>query len=105
MGQTTDDDKSGDTRGQTETPIIDYKKLYEELLKENEFLIRKLKETEVIRNKDKELQDFQREKRQLLRRIGELEEELKQKEDLLKENIRLKDENSALIRVISKLSK
>ena len=89
----------------TDDSDIDYKKLYKELLKENEFLIKKIKEFENNRQKEKELQDFQREKRQLLRRIGELEEELQQKEELLKENARLKDENSALIRVISKLSK
>jgi hypothetical protein len=73
------------------------------LLKENEFILKKIKEME-IKAKEREI-EFQREKRQQLRRISELEEELKAKEDLLKENFKLKDENSALIRVISKLSK
>ena len=84
---------------------MDYKKLYTELLKENAFLIRKIKEMEISRKTERDFQEFQREKRQLLRRVSELEEELKQKDDLQKENARLKDENSALIRVISKLSK
>ncbi|XP_054160157.1 protein phosphatase 1 regulatory subunit 12C-like [Oppia nitens] len=79
----------------------DYKTLYKELLKENEFLLKKIKDWETNRKTDKELA----EKRQLLRRIAELEEEIKTKEELLRENVRLKDENAALIRVISKLSK
>ena len=73
-----------------------------EVSKENEFLVRKVKELEEKRT---QVQEFQREKRQLLRRIGELEEELKAKEELQKDVQRLKEENSALIRVISKLSK
>ncbi|CAF3669212.1 unnamed protein product, partial [Rotaria sordida] len=45
------------------------------------------------------------EKRVYEQKISELEEELK-KIDLIKaDNIRLKEENAALIRVISKLSK
>jgi len=80
----------------------DYKTLYFELLKENEFLIKKIKDFENNRKSEKE---FLAEKRHLLRRISELEEELNQKEELKNENTRLKDENSALIRVISKLSK
>lgn len=38
-------------------------------------------------------------------RISDMEEQLKAKEDLKMENQRLKDENGALIRVITKLSK
>ncbi|CAG08779.1 unnamed protein product [Tetraodon nigroviridis] len=44
-------------------------------------------------------------RRMLERRLGELEEELKVLVDLRADNQRLKDENGALIRVISKLSK
>ncbi|XP_030850000.1 protein phosphatase 1 regulatory subunit 12A isoform X2 [Strongylocentrotus purpuratus] len=46
-----------------------------------------------------------RERRGLERRISELEEELKAMEQLKSDNQRLKDENGALVRVISKLSK
>uniref|UniRef100_A0A8D1GYK3 Protein phosphatase 1 regulatory subunit n=1 Tax=Sus scrofa TaxID=9823 RepID=A0A8D1GYK3_PIG len=46
-----------------------------------------------------------RERRALERRISEMEEELKMLPDLKADNQRLKDENGALIRVISKLSK
>ena len=46
-----------------------------------------------------------REKRAIDRRISELEEEVKKVENLKQDNLRLKEENAALIRVISKLSK
>ncbi|GCC29154.1 hypothetical protein chiPu_0007591 [Chiloscyllium punctatum] len=46
-----------------------------------------------------------KERKALERRISELEEELKVLTDLRADNQRLKDENGALIRVISKLSK
>lgn len=45
------------------------------------------------------------ERRALERKAAELEEELKALSDLRADNQRLKDENAALIRVISKLSK
>ncbi|XP_068098971.1 protein phosphatase 1 regulatory subunit 12C-like isoform X2 [Hyperolius riggenbachi] len=50
-----------------------------------------------------ELERFER--RALERKAAELEEELKVHSDLKADNQRLKDENAALIRVISKLSK
>lgn len=50
-----------------------------------------------------ELERFER--RALERKAAELEEELKALSDLRADNQRLKDENAALIRVISKLSK
>lgn len=50
-------------------------------------------------------QESNREKRQMQRKLGELEEELKQLDSLKVDNQRLKEENGALIRVISKLSK
>lgn len=46
-----------------------------------------------------------REKRAFDRRISELEEEVKKVDNLKQDNNRLKEENAALIRVISKLSK
>ncbi|XP_063372807.1 protein phosphatase 1 regulatory subunit 12C isoform X2 [Cydia amplana] len=46
-----------------------------------------------------------REKRAMERKLSEMEEELKYQQALQAENQRLKDENGALIRVISKLSK
>uniref|UniRef100_A0A7N6C165 Protein phosphatase 1 regulatory subunit n=1 Tax=Anabas testudineus TaxID=64144 RepID=A0A7N6C165_ANATE len=48
---------------------------------------------------------IQQERRALERKISEMEEELKMLPDLKADNQRLKDENGALIRVISKLSK
>ncbi|XP_045784313.1 protein phosphatase 1 regulatory subunit 12C isoform X4 [Maniola jurtina] len=46
-----------------------------------------------------------RERRAMERKLSEMEEELKHQQTLQAENQRLKDENGALIRVISKLSK
>lgn len=50
-------------------------------------------------------QEWNREKRQQQRKISELEEDVKMMDILKSDNQRLKDENGALIRVISKLSK
>lgn len=50
-------------------------------------------------------QEWSREKRQQQRKISELEEDVKMMDILKSDNQRLKDENGALIRVISKLSK
>ncbi|RWS06381.1 protein phosphatase 1 regulatory subunit 12A-like isoform X4 [Dinothrombium tinctorium] len=74
----------------------DYRKLYEELLQTYESLKKDYAKRE---------QEWNREKRQMQRRIGELEEECKQLDNFRADNQRLKDENGALIRVISKLSK
>eukprot|EP00062_Callorhinchus_milii_P009493 gi/632953351/ref/XP_007892371.1/ PREDICTED: protein phosphatase 1 regulatory subunit 12A-like isoform X2 [Callorhinchus milii] len=100
-----------------------YKKLYEEALAENEKLKAKLQEaqlefTEVktqlekatqkqerISDKSSMLEMEKREKRALERKVSEMEEELKVLTELKSDNQRLKDENGALIRVISKLSK
>jgi protein phosphatase 1 regulatory subunit 12A len=46
-----------------------------------------------------------RERRAMERKLSEMEEELKQLDIMKIENQKLKDENGALIRVISKLSK
>ncbi|XP_068097346.1 protein phosphatase 1 regulatory subunit 12C isoform X2 [Hyperolius riggenbachi] len=106
-----------------EEPDKDYKKLYEDLLSENDTLKDQLQETElkltqlrlelerVTQRQERhaerpallELERFER--RALERKAAELEEELKVLSDLKADNQRLKDENAALIRVISKLSK
>ncbi|XP_023807899.1 protein phosphatase 1 regulatory subunit 12A isoform X2 [Oryzias latipes] len=100
----------------------DYKKLYEQILAENEKLKAQLRDTD-LELKDLKLQlekatqrqeryadrsqleMEKRERRALERKISEMEEELKMLPDLKADNQRLKDENGALIRVISKLSK
>ncbi|XP_033740966.1 protein phosphatase 1 regulatory subunit 12A-like isoform X3 [Pecten maximus] len=104
------------------TPSLDsnYKKLYEdekytterlrkelertkkELLDAKAELDRLVKRTEA--NKASDSND-KREKRALERKLSEMEEELKKMDQLKDDNKRLKEENGALIRVISKLSK
>ncbi|KAK8735541.1 hypothetical protein OTU49_005432 [Cherax quadricarinatus] len=99
---------------------IDYKKLYEEQLEENFRVHERLRGTENELRQARETIDLnnkkcntrlamaeadKREKRALERKLSEMEEELKLLEQLKQENQRLKDENGALIRVISKLSK
>ncbi|CAG9788988.1 unnamed protein product [Diatraea saccharalis] len=59
--------------------------------------------TQVNQNSLSEIE--KREKRAMERKLSEMEEELKYQQALQAENQRLKDENGALIRVISKLSK
>ncbi|XP_029437921.1 protein phosphatase 1 regulatory subunit 12A-like isoform X2 [Rhinatrema bivittatum] len=109
------DDKDGEKR--------DFKKMYEDLMRDNGRIRTQLEETQILvtktkvelekasqrqeRNVDKSvlLETEKKEKMILQRRISELEEELKVLADLKADNQRLKDENGALIRVISKLSK
>ncbi|XP_048842860.1 protein phosphatase 1 regulatory subunit 12C [Brienomyrus brachyistius] len=101
----------------------DYKVLFHKVLKDNELLREKLQETELQLNQNKvdlerlrqnqeqssdrpallELERY--EKKALEIKAMELEDELKILTDLRADNQRLKDENAALIRVISKLSK
>ncbi|BFZ09863.1 hypothetical protein BsWGS_12904 [Bradybaena similaris] len=95
---------------------IDYKKKYEEEKTENDRLRKELEETKkhlleakaeldrVMKQKDA-ARNSDRDKRALERKLSEMEEELKKMETLKADNQRLKDENGALIRVISKLSK
>ncbi|XP_034258639.1 protein phosphatase 1 regulatory subunit 12A isoform X1 [Pantherophis guttatus] len=100
----------------------DFKKLYEQIITENEKLKAQLHDTNMEltdlklqlekatqrqeRFADRSLLEMEkRERRALERRISEMEEELKMLPDLKADNQRLKDENGALIRVISKLSK
>ncbi|XP_069797749.1 protein phosphatase 1 regulatory subunit 12A-like isoform X2 [Narcine bancroftii] len=103
--------------------VKDYKKLYEEALTENDKLKAKLQvaqleladvkaqlekttqKQERIYDKSSMLEMEKREKRALERKVSEMEEELKVLTELKSDNQRLKDENGALIRVISKLSK
>lgn len=67
---------------------------------ERDQMIEKLKTSQYIESSlDK------REKRAYERKISELEEELKKLDSIKADNTRLKEENAALIRVISKLSK
>ncbi|XP_077055230.1 protein phosphatase 1 regulatory subunit 12C isoform X3 [Siphateles boraxobius] len=115
----------------TRDPLLDdsrhsyyyFRKLYLQVLQENGDLKEKLQETQLQLNESKvqleklkqnqengsdrpallELERF--EKKVLQRRASELEDELKVLVDLRADNQRLKDENAALIRVISKLSK
>ncbi|KAG8577754.1 hypothetical protein GDO81_010280 [Engystomops pustulosus] len=100
----------------------DFKKLYEQIMQENEKLKAQLHDTNLEltelklqlekatqrqeRFAERSLLEIEkRERRALERRISEMEEELKMLPDLKADNQRLKDENGALIRVISKLSK
>uniref|UniRef100_A0A8C9QQ92 Protein phosphatase 1 regulatory subunit n=1 Tax=Spermophilus dauricus TaxID=99837 RepID=A0A8C9QQ92_SPEDA len=99
----------------------DFKKLYEQILAENEKLKAQLHDTNMEltdlklqlekatqrqeRFADRSLLEMEkRERRALERRISEMEEELKMLPDLKADNQRLKDENGDLIRVISKHS-
>ncbi|XP_078276786.1 protein phosphatase 1 regulatory subunit 12A-like isoform X1 [Rhinoraja longicauda] len=111
------------TKPEQDNAVKDYKKLYEEALTENDKLKTKLQvaqleladvkaqlekttqKQERISDKSSMLEMERREKRALERKVSEMEEELKVLTDLKSDNQRLKDENGALIRVISKLSK
>ncbi|KAA8590091.1 hypothetical protein FQN60_014025 [Etheostoma spectabile] len=101
----------------------DFKKLFEEVSRENSQLQSQLQDTQRIISQTRldlekatqrqerftdcsDLLELERKDRRMLeRRMAELEEELKVLVDLRADNQRLKDENGALIRVISKLSK
>lgn len=100
----------------------DYKKMYEKALSTNQRLKSKLEtskqELAVIQDQlqraqkgrpgaceSNMLETEKKESWSLKKRISDIEEQLKVKADLKVENQRLKDENGALIRVITKLSK
>ncbi|XP_031239301.1 protein phosphatase 1 regulatory subunit 12B isoform X3 [Mastomys coucha] len=102
----------------------DYKKLYESALTENQKLKTKLQEAQLeladikaklekmaqqkqekSSDRSSVLEVEKRERRALERKMSEMEEEMKVLTELKSDNQRLKDENGALIRVISKLSK
>ncbi|XP_005059402.1 PREDICTED: protein phosphatase 1 regulatory subunit 12B-like isoform X2 [Ficedula albicollis] len=113
LGSRADDDSSRD-----------YRKLYESALSENQKLKSKLQEAQLeladikaklekaaqqkqekTSDRSSMLEMEKREKRALERKLSEMEEEMKILTELKSDNQRLKDENGALIRVISKLSK
>ncbi|KAK6169585.1 hypothetical protein SNE40_020608 [Patella caerulea] len=97
----------------------DYKKLYEEEKSSNEKLRKELEQCkQELRDAKKELDrvmrknndrtevtNDKREKRALERKLSEMEEELKLMEKLKADNAKLREENRALTRVVSKLSK
>ncbi|XP_051946936.1 protein phosphatase 1 regulatory subunit 12B-like isoform X6 [Xyrauchen texanus] len=84
----------------------DYKKLYEDALAENEKLKSRLENSKQELSKIRsQLDKVTQEKEALGKRVSNMEEELKVLTELKSDNQRLNDENGALIRVISKLSK
>ncbi|XP_063335610.1 protein phosphatase 1 regulatory subunit 12A isoform X2 [Pelmatolapia mariae] len=122
LSSSSDSSYSDRTRGGgSETK--DFKKLFEEVSRENSQLQSQLQDTqrsvtqtrldlEKATQRQERLTDCsallereRKDRRMLERRMAELEEELKVLVDLKADNQRLKDENGALIRVISKLSK
>ncbi|XP_031140454.1 protein phosphatase 1 regulatory subunit 12C isoform X2 [Sander lucioperca] len=120
-----DETNSNSTSSETQLGDLsaDYRTLYFKVLQENLALKDKLQEKELLLSQNKvelerlrqnqdsstdrpallELERF--EKLALQRKAVELEDELKVLVDLRADNQRLKDENAALIRVISKLSR
>ncbi|KAK5642427.1 hypothetical protein RI129_008594 [Pyrocoelia pectoralis] len=110
LGSTTD------IRG--ENGEIDYKKLYEQAILENDRLREKLKKSDeelkdtkqtlerlnTVTSKNSLSELEKREKRAMERKLSEMEEELKQLQKLKAENERLRAENRALTRVVSKLT-
>jgi len=98
---------------------IDYKKLWEESQSENSRLRTEMNgirsdldttrhqlEAAIQASTKNSISDSEkREKKMLEKKLSEMEEELKTHEQLKADNQRLRDENGALIRVISKLSK
>ncbi|XP_078405070.1 protein phosphatase 1 regulatory subunit 12A-like isoform X1 [Cetorhinus maximus] len=112
-----------ESQAEAETNKRGYRKLYEELQRKNIQLRDQLQEVQMqitqtklelekatqmqerFADRTAHLEMEKKERKALERRISELEEELKVLTDLRADNQRLKDENGALIRVISKLSK
>ncbi|XP_044314066.1 protein phosphatase 1 regulatory subunit 12B isoform X3 [Drosophila rhopaloa] len=117
---TTSESKSSSSNDKAENGDgIDYKALWEAAKLENDKLKQMLKQKDdeavqtratlerfanaTTKNSLSELE--KRERRAMERKLSELEEELKQLDAYKSDNHRLKEENAALIRVISKLSK
>ncbi|XP_041860761.1 protein phosphatase 1 regulatory subunit 12B isoform X2 [Melanotaenia boesemani] len=110
-------------RQEQDSTAKDYKKMYAEALQENERLKFRLQDSKqelvkirsqlekVTQRQDRiserstVLESEKREKQALEKKVSDMEEELKVLTELKSDNQRLKDENGALIRVISKLSK
>ncbi|XP_017842680.1 protein phosphatase 1 regulatory subunit 12A isoform X19 [Drosophila busckii] len=119
---TTSDAKTTSSSSSSKTENgdgIDYKALWEAAKMENDKLkqMLKQKDDEVVQtratlerfanatSKNSLSEIEKRERRAMERKLSELEEELKQLDVYKSDNHRLKEENAALIRVISKLSK
>ncbi|XP_063811056.1 protein phosphatase 1 regulatory subunit 12B-like isoform X2 [Pseudophryne corroboree] len=84
----------------------DFKKLYESAFSENEKLKSNLREAQLeLANIKSKLERAAKKQDQSSSQAGLLEAEKRVLSDLKSDNQRLKDENGALIRVISKLSK
>ncbi|CAL1609092.1 unnamed protein product [Knipowitschia caucasica] len=109
-------------KAEEEAAINDYKKMYEKALATNQRLKSRLdtskQELTAIQDQlqraqkgrpgaceSNMLENEKKESWALKKRISDIEEQLKVKAELKSENQRLKDENGALIRVITKLSK
>ncbi|XP_028266814.1 protein phosphatase 1 regulatory subunit 12B-like isoform X2 [Parambassis ranga] len=110
-------------RQEPDSSVKDYKKMYAEALHENERLKSRLQDSKQelvkirsqlekvtqrhdrISERSSVLESEKREKQALEKRVSDMEEEIKTLTELKSDNQRLKDENGALIRVISKLSK
>jgi len=116
-GQSTQELKRSNLKPQNGE--IDYKKLWEDSQAENSKLktemssirtdldsTRQQLETAIQASTKNSISDSEkREKKILEKKLAEMEDELKSLEQLKADNQRLRDENGALIRVISKLSK
>ncbi|KAM8938969.1 LOW QUALITY PROTEIN: protein phosphatase 1 regulatory subunit 12A-like [Pelodytes ibericus] len=130
LGSRADNVSNAHTTSRTESALgaehrdtKDFKKLYEDLMRDNGRLRSQLLNTQNLVNETKAeleratqrqercvdrsflIDTEKKEKIILERRVSELQDELKVLGDLKADNQRLKDENGALIRVISKLSK
>ncbi|XP_077566512.1 protein phosphatase 1 regulatory subunit 12B isoform X7 [Stigmatopora nigra] len=89
-----------------DTTSKDYKMMYAEALQENEHLKSRLQDSkQELVNIRFQLDKLAQDKEALEKRVSGMEEEMKVLTELKTDNQRLKDENGALIRVISKLSK
>ncbi|XP_050300627.1 protein phosphatase 1 regulatory subunit 12A isoform X9 [Anthonomus grandis grandis] len=124
LGQESGSERSSRTRISSTADIrnengeIDYKKLYEEQLAENDRLKDKLRKTDeelkdtkqtlekinLVTSKNSLSELEKRERRAMERKLSEMEEELKQLQKLKAENEKLKAENRSLTRVINKLT-
>ncbi|XP_061759220.1 protein phosphatase 1 regulatory subunit 12B isoform X2 [Nerophis ophidion] len=111
------------SKQEQDTTSKDYKKMYAEALHENERLKSRLQDSKqelvnirsqlekVTQRQDRmsekstQVEAEKKEKQALEKRVSGMEDEIKVLTELKADNQRLKDENGALIRVISKLSK
>jgi len=118
LSQTAQDGKARSNL-KSQNGEVDYKKLWEESQAENARLrldmnsirsdldsTRHQLEAAIQASAKNSVSDTEkREKKVLEKKLAEMEEELKTLDQLKADNQRLRDENGALIRVISKLSK